>query len=334
MRNLLCSTFISLSLVLGTGLFGDLNSIINQVLNIDKPQTEITQETKKEIINSKPTAAEPQTVEKPALNGYIIASDKGPLDISQKGILFINTDINCYNILEILETVKDLPEEKKPFIFINSGTAEQTEYLFKEMNLTEEYYYCKGKSPVDTIPSFLFVENEEIKKYTCSVITDKLIERTYPRLLSSIELPNAAGPSGHNAEQAAKSINGTVIEPNKEFSFYEHVGIPSVERGYQVGTSLMRTPTGTVTIPDVGGGICRTSTVINFAVKECPGLKVTERHCHSMPVSYASPGEDTAVARSSGWDYRFVNNREKPIRIKAYEENDSLKIEIWELYKA
>jgi hypothetical protein len=60
-------------------LFGDLNSIINQVLNIDKPQTEITQETKKEIINSKPTAAEPQTVEKPALNGYIImTSDRGP----------------------------------------------------------------------------------------------------------------------------------------------------------------------------------------------------------------------------------------------------------------
>lgn len=268
-------------------------------------------------------------VEQPALNGFILATDKGYLDISEKGALFIYPD----GSRDVLQAAKELPEEKRPYIIINSGTKEQAERELKKMGLDEEYYFLKGKSPTDTVPSLYYVENGELKKSLCSLATEKLDEWKYPILLSSAEVENKQGASGHNAIQAAKSIDGAVVKPGEEFSFYEYVGVCSVERGYKVGRSIMQTPEGPKMVPDVGGGICRTSTVLNFAVKNCPGLEVTERHCHSMPVSYAPPGEDTAVARSSGWDYRFVNNRERPVQIKAIWHDQTLRIEIWELWE-
>ena len=268
-------------------------------------------------------------VEQPALNGFILATDKGYLDISEKGALFIYPD----GSRDVLQAAKELPEEKRPYIIINSGTKEQAERELKKMGLDEEYYFLKGKSPTDTVPSLYYVENGELKKSLCSLATEKLDEWKYPILLSSAEVENKQGASGHNAIQAAKSIDGAVVKPGEEFSFYEYVGVCSIERGYKVGRSIMQTPEGPKMVPDVGGGICRTSTVLNFAVKNCPGLEVTERHCHSMPVSYAKPGEDTAVARSSGWDYRFVNNRERPVQIKAIWHDQTLRIEIWELWE-
>jgi len=299
MKELIIITYLSLTLLMGgTGLNSD--------------QLELVQ------------------IEQPALNGFTLTTNKGPLDISEKGALFIYPDVGSR---DVLRAVKELPKEKRPYIIINSGTAEQTEKEFKELGLSEEYYFCKGKSPTDTVPSLYYVDKGELKRSTCSTATEKLVEWKYPILLSSAEAENKQGASGHNAIQAAKSLNGAVVKPGEEFSFYEYVGVCSVERGYKVGRSIMQTPEGPKMVPDVGGGICRTSTVLNFAVKNCPGLEVTERHCHSMPVSYAPPGEDTAVARSSGWDYRFVNNRERPVQVKASWDDNSLKIEIWELYK-
>lgn len=310
MQGLANLTCISLILLMGTGLFSNLGDFISRISNIHEAET--VQETK-------PV--------KPALDGYTLMTTRGPLDITKKGALFIYPDVGCR---DTLRAVKDLPEEKRPYIIINSGTAEQVKQEFKEVGLTEEYYFCRGNSPTDTVPSLYIADNRELIRYTCSAATEKLIERRYPIMLSSVELKNTTGPSGHNCMQAAKAINNAVVNPGEEFSFYKYVGVPSVKRGYKVGRSIMRTPEGPVYFPDVGGGICRTSTVLNFAVKDCPGLKVTERHCHSMPVSYASHGEDTAVARSSGWDYRFINNRDRPVQIKTYWDNGILKIEIWE----
>ncbi len=269
-------------------------------------------------------------IEQPALNGFTLTTNKGSLDISEKGALFIYPDIGSR---DVLRAVKELPKEKRPYIIINCGTAEEAEREFEEVGLDEKYYFLKGKSPTDTVPSLYYVDKGELKRSTCSTATEKLVEWKYPILLSSAEVENKQGASGHNAIQAAKSLNGAVVKPGEEFSFYEYVGVCSVERGYKVGRSIMQTPEGPKMVPDVGGGICRTSTVLNFAVKNCPGLEVTERHCHSMPVSYAKPGEDTAVARSSGWDYRFVNNRERPVQIKAIWHDQTLRIEIWELWE-
>lgn len=313
MQSLTSLICISLIFVMGTGFFSNLGGFISRIFNVR--QTEAVQETKPVKL---------------ALDGYTLMTTKGPLDITEKGALFIYPDVGCR---DVLRTVNDLPEEKRPYIILNSGTAEQAEQEFKEVGLTDEYYFYRGESPTDTVPSLYIKDNRELLRYTCSMVIEKLTERKYPVLLSSAVIENTNSTSGDNAIQAAKSINGTVVKPGGEFSFYECIGVCSTKRGYKVSRSIMRTSEGPVYFPDVGGGICRTSTVLNFAVKKCPGLTVTERHCHSMPVSYAPPGEDTAVARSSGWDYRFVNNREKPVQIESFWDDESLKIEIWELYE-
>ena len=46
------------------------------------------------------------------------------------------------------------------------------------------------------------------------------------------------------------------------------------------------------------------------------GLKSTERHAHSYEPSYVTPGEDAAVSYG-GPDFKFVNNSEYPLAIKA-----------------
>lgn len=313
MQSLTSLICISLIFVMGTGLCSNLGGFISRIFNVR--QTEAVQETKPVKL---------------ALDGYTLMTTKGPLDITEKGALFIYPDVGCR---DVLRTVNDLPEEKRPYIILNSGTAEQAEQEFKEVGLTDEYYFYRGESPTDTVPSLYIKDNRELLRYTCSMVIEKLTERKYPVLLSSAVIENTDSPSGHNAMQAAKAINGTVVQPGEEFSFYKYVGVCSIERGYKVGRSIIRTPEGVKMLPDVGGGICRTSTLLNFAVKDCPGLRVTERHNHSVPVSYAPAGEDTAVARSSGWDYRFVNTREKPVQIKSFCNDESLKIEIWEMYK-
>jgi len=95
----------------------------------------------------------------------------------------------------------------------------------------------------------------------------------------------------------------------------------------------MGTPEGPKWVSDVGGGICKASTLLNLAVADTQGLKVTEIHHHSLPVSYAPAGKDAAVARSAGKDYRFVNKLDRPIKIKGYWEGETLKFEIWGLNK-
>lgn len=65
----------------------------------------------------------------------------------------------------------------------------------------------------------------------------------------------------------------------------------------------------------LGGGICQVSTTLYNAVLQAE-LEVTERHNHSMIVTYVEPSADAAIAESSGKDFRFINNTDTPIYIE------------------
>lgn len=134
------------------------------------------------------------------------------------------------------------------------------------------------------------------------------------RALGEAEIPNLP-PEGNkkNAELAAKLVNGTVVAPGAVFSFNQVVGPRTRARGFVEGLSIVRTSRGSKFVPDVGGGICRTSTAIHQAVLKA-GLQPLERHSHSMPVEYAEPGEDAAVAWGQ-WDYRFKNTKDVPVKL-------------------
>ena len=131
-----------------------------------------------------------------------------------------------------------------------------------------------------------------------------------------------------NIEIAARSISGMIVMPGEEFSFFDVVGECTVPKGYCESTIFY----GGELARGIGGGICQvSSTLYNTAL--IAGMKITERHPHSMRVSYAQPGRDATV--NYGYlDLRFVNPYDKPVKIVATAENGKLIFSFYCEYKA
>lgn len=120
-----------------------------------------------------------------------------------------------------------------------------------------------------------------------------------------------------NVRNGCALINGITLYPGDEFSTYETVSPFSIENGYYMAGSYLN---GQV-VDSLGGGICQVSTTLYNAVLLAE-LDVTERHSHSMIVTYVDPSADAAIAESSGKDFKFVNNTDAPIYIDGYTTDD------------
>lgn len=127
-----------------------------------------------------------------------------------------------------------------------------------------------------------------------------------------------------NVSNGCDLIAGTTLYPGDEFSTYEAVSPFSVDNGYFMAGSYMN---GQV-VDSLGGGICQVSTTLYNAVL-LSELEVTERHNHSMIVTYVDPSADAAIAESAGKDFRFVNNTEHPIYIDGYCQNKNITFTIY-----
>lgn len=114
-----------------------------------------------------------------------------------------------------------------------------------------------------------------------------------------------------NVANGCNLINGTTLYPGEEFSAYETISPFSTENGYYLAGSYLN---GQV-VESLGGGICQVSTTLYNAVLQAE-LEVTERHNHSMIVTYVDPSADAAIAESSGKDFKFINNMDYPIYIE------------------
>ena len=127
-----------------------------------------------------------------------------------------------------------------------------------------------------------------------------------------------------NVQNGCSLINGITLYPGEEFSTYETVSPFSEANGYYMAGSYL---IGKV-VASLGGGICQVSTTLYNAVLRAE-LDVTERHNHSMIVSYVDPSADAAIAESAGKDFRFVNNTDYPIYIEGYTENKKITFTIY-----
>ena len=115
-----------------------------------------------------------------------------------------------------------------------------------------------------------------------------------------------------NIALAAKLIDNKVVRPGETFSYNETVGPTTKANGFRRAQIYVkgRKEYG------YGGGVCQVSSTLFNAVDEA-GLKVVERHDHSLPVDYVPKGRDAATSHG-GIDFKFVNNLDKPIRIDSY----------------
>lgn len=112
-----------------------------------------------------------------------------------------------------------------------------------------------------------------------------------------------------NIRVALKALDGTVLQPQEEFSFNRVVGPRTEGRGYRPAPSYI----GPNSPATVGGGICLVSSALYQASLEA-GLTPTERSPHTRTISSVPAGLDATVWYG-GKDLRFKNTLPYPIKI-------------------
>lgn len=120
-----------------------------------------------------------------------------------------------------------------------------------------------------------------------------------------------------NVRNGCRLINGITLYPGEEFSTYDTVSPFSEANGYYMAGSYLN---GQV-VDSLGGGICQVSTTLYNAVLLAE-LEVTQRHNHSMIVTYVDPSADAAISESAGKDFTFKNNTQAPIYIEGITTED------------
>lgn len=130
-----------------------------------------------------------------------------------------------------------------------------------------------------------------------------------------------------NLKIASKKIDGLIINPGEEFSFWNLVGNATKKKGYKEGLVISNSQMKT----GVGGGLCQMANMIHWLVLHTP-LQVTEMHHHSdalfPDVKRRVPfGTGTSISYKA-LDYRFKNTTQNPIQIRVWLDDTFLYGEI------
>ncbi len=126
----------------------------------------------------------------------------------------------------------------------------------------------------------------------------------------------------HNAQLAARRLNGTAIPAGGTISFNRIVGSWTADRGY------LRAPVSYdgELLPAWGGGVCQTSTTLYNAAL-LAGLEIKERHRHEYVPHYVAPGRDAAVAYPA-IDLVLRNPYPWPVHLIVEAEHDVLQVSV------
>lgn len=127
----------------------------------------------------------------------------------------------------------------------------------------------------------------------------------------------------HNIRLVSQAIDGVILRPQEVFSFNRTVGPRTKTRGYKDATVIINFEKGI----DVGGGICQVSSTLYNAVL-LANLAIIERHHHSLPVTYISPGRDATVSYDF-LDLRFANTHKTHILVRASVVDEEVVVKIY-----
>ena len=128
-----------------------------------------------------------------------------------------------------------------------------------------------------------------------------------------------------NIRLGASQFDGVLVPPGETFSFNEHLGDVTLEKGYDESYVII----GDRTVPGVGGGICQVATTM-FRAAYYGGFPIVERWPHAYRVSYYElggygPGFDATVY-SPLVDFRFVNDTPHHLLIKPQVDGASARL--------
>ncbi len=120
-----------------------------------------------------------------------------------------------------------------------------------------------------------------------------------------------------NLELAIRTMDGRILRPGQELSFWRCIGEPSAKRGYLPGLVLEN---GHMAVGE-GGGLCQLSNLLYWLVLHTP-LEVTERHHHGYDVFPDSgrvlPFGSGATVFYNYVDLRFRNPTESNYRLNLW----------------
>jgi vancomycin resistance protein YoaR len=145
--------------------------------------------------------------------------------------------------------------------------------------------------------------------------------------------PGVSNGNGVNIRLPAKILNGLVISPGQQFSFFNDVGPIDAAHGWTMGGVILGGHsdfTGAI-----GGGVCSASTTM-FNAAARAGLQIDERHAHFYYINRYPVGLDATVYSNGTevWDLKWTNDTPYPIVIRGYStygSNSRVTIELWSL---
>lgn len=201
--------------------------------------------------------------------------------------------------------------------------------ISNDKNITENYNTSKVSSVENTLQENISIENQEAQNNSdasasnnnqntstsynnqnTSTSEDRENVNTSPSEKKETEIASFStkiytkdSERQNNVSITCNSLNDTIVENGKTFSFCNTVGKATSSKGYQKADVFKNGEK----IKALGGGNCQVSSTLYNAVLKISNLKVTERHAHSNDVPYVKKGKDAAVSYGT-YDFKFVNN--------------------------
>ena len=134
--------------------------------------------------------------------------------------------------------------------------------------------------------------------------------------------PNVAGRN-ENIRLAAQYMNNYLLMPGEVFSYNKVTRLKTAANGYKNATVIVN---GEIE-EGLGGGVCQVSSTLYNSVLYS-GLEIVQRRPHSIPSSYVNYGRD-AVVSDNAIDFKFRNNYDFPVYLKAYAGSSSVTVTIY-----
>ena len=176
----------------------------------------------------------------------------------------------------------------------------------REFDLENAQMLWESAAPGEKVVIPLIVTEPEVTEEWLEehLFADVLGERTSG-------LTNSSAARVNNLQVACGSINDVILMPGEEFSYNDTLGKRTEAAGYKPAGAYLN---GKV-VTEVGGGICQVSSTL-YCATLLANLKITARTNHYFGVDYLPAGLDATVSWG-GPEYKFVNNREYPVKIRA-----------------
>lgn len=243
-------------------------------------------------------------VKKEELKNKIIETIKNLNDTNN--IIEIPVEEKEPESINIEKIINDIKKEAKDAYITENPLKVHAEENGIELNITEE----EAKKILEEdkeeyeIPLKITQPQITVASLGEKAFTDKLSTYTTNYDASNINRNN-------NLMLAAEKLNDTIVNPGETFSYNQTIGERTISAGFKKANAYA----GGNVVLDVGGGICQlSSTLYNTAL--LANVEIVERHNHSFKTSYVDAGRDATVSWGA-LDFRFKNNRNYPIKIKA-----------------